>query len=105
MFARLLELNVKPNRKGELTRAIDIHILPLLRNYRGFFDVIPLEVESESTKFYVISLWYDKRDAERFQRDDYSKEKAIWDPFLASPINLKLCYVDDRIPKRLLAAV
>jgi heme-degrading monooxygenase HmoA len=105
MFARLLELTIKPSRKSELTEAIDIHILPMFKNYRGFFDVIPLEVESDPTKFYVVSLWHDRREAERFHRDDFPKEKAVWEPFLLAPIIVKLCYVDERIPKKLTAAV
>ena len=40
MYARLMELTVKPKAKPELTRAIDVHILPMLKGYRGFFDVI-----------------------------------------------------------------
>ncbi len=105
MYARLLELTVKPEAKPELTRAIDIHILPKLKQYPGFFDVIPLEVENEPTKFYVMSLWYDKREAERFHREHFSTIKVIYEPFLTAPISVKLCYVDERIPKKLLPAV
>lgn len=105
MYARLLELTVKPEAKPALTRAIDVHILPMLQEYRGFIDVIPMEVENEPTKFYVMSLWYDKREAERFHREHFSTIKVIYEPFLVSPIIVKLCYVDERIPKKLIPAV
>lgn len=105
MYARLLELTVKPDRKSELIRTLEIHILPMLRDYDGFFDLIPLEVETEPKKFYVMSLWYDKGDAERFHREHFATIKMIYEPFLVSPIIVKLCYVEDRISKNLTAAV
>ncbi len=105
MYARLLELTVMPDRKSELTRTLEIHILPMLREYDGFFDVIPLEVETNPRKFYVMSLWRDKRDAERFHREHFSTIRMIYEPFLVSPIIVNLCYVDDRIPKMLTAAL
>jgi len=101
MYAHLLELTVKPDRKSELTGTIEIHILPMIRDFDGFLDLIPLEVETEPTKFYVMSLWHDKRDAERFRREHFSTVKMIYEPFLVSPIIIKLCYVDDRIPEML----
>lgn len=48
-------------------------ILPILKNYSGFFDLIPLDVETEFTRFYVISLGHDEYEAEIVLR--YTKRR------------------------------
>jgi septum formation topological specificity factor MinE len=64
MFARFLEMTVKPEKKPELIRKMREEVLPILKKYNSFLDMIPLEVETEPTKFYAISLWHEKLDAE-----------------------------------------
>ena len=50
MFARFLDMTVKPEMKPELIRKMREEALPILKKYNGFIDVIPLEVETEPTK-------------------------------------------------------
>ncbi len=95
MFARLLEMSVKPEKKPELIRKIRDEILPILTKYKGFIQAIPLEVETEPTKFYAVSLWHEKLEAENFHTENYSKVKAIYEPFLTMPIVVKNCNVDE----------
>ena len=47
-------------------------------------------VEAEPSKFCVMSLSNDKREAERFHREHFSTIKVIYEPFLISPIIMKL---------------
>lgn len=105
MFARFLELTIKPEKKRDLIKALKNDILPILKNCKGFFEMIPMELEAETTKFYVMSLWHEKRDAEQFNRDHFPKVQAIYEPFLTAPIIVKLCHVEETIPMKLVAAV
>ena len=104
MFARFLEMTIKPEKKTELTRKLKEEILPILRKHKGFLDVIPLEVEAEPTKFYSISLWHEKQDAEKYETENFPKIKAMVEPFLTEPIVVKRCTVDETITKKLVAA-
>ena len=105
MFARFLELQIKPEKKAELIKTMKNDVLPVLKKCNGFFDLIPLEVETEPTKFYVMSLWHEKRDAEAFHTEHFPKVKPMYEPFLTAPVIVKLCHVEETIPKKLVAAV
>jgi hypothetical protein len=105
MFARFLEMTVKPNKKTELMRKVKEEILPILKTYNGFFVLIPLDVETEPTKFYAISLWQEKLDAEKYEKENFPKVKTIVEPFLTMPVVVKLCNVDDEtMPKKVTVA-
>ena len=101
MFVRFLELDIRPEKKEEFVKTLKKEILPTLRTYNGFFDVVPVEIESEPTKFYAISLWLDRAEAERYQKELYPKIYDRLKPFLASPIILKYGRVDETIPKKI----
>ena|SRR5437868_14965985 len=100
MFARFLELTVKPEKKFEMMRKIKEEIVPILKKNTGFFDLLPLEVENEPTKFYAVSLWYEKADIDKYHRDHFPKVKQILEPFLTEPMVAKVCKVDSTIPEK-----
>jgi hypothetical protein len=97
MFARFLEMTVKPEKRPELIKKTKDEILPILKKHTSFVDLIPLELETDPTKLYSISLWRDKRDAEKFEREDFPRVKAILEPFMTMPIAVKLCTVEETI--------
>lgn len=105
MFARFLEMTIKPEKKPEFLKQVKADILPALKNYRGFLELIPLEVETEPTKFYAISLWHDKAEMERYTKEHFPKVKTILEPFLTAPLVVKQCTVDETIPKKFVSAI
>ena len=102
MFARFLEMRVRPEKKPELIRKMKLEVLPILKKYRGFFDLIPLEVETEPTRFYATSLWHEKVDAEKYEKENFAKVKTIYEPFLTIPLVVRLCTVDESIPNKVI---
>ena len=102
MFARFLEMRVRPEKKPELINKLKLGVLPILKKYRGFFDLITLEVETDPTRFYAISLWHEKVDAEKYERENFVKVKTIYEPFLTMPLVVRLCTVDDSIPTKVI---
>ncbi|HEX6905666.1 MAG TPA: hypothetical protein VF154_03585 [Terriglobales bacterium] len=100
MFARFLELNIQPGKQPELTKVLKNDVLPILKKWNGFLEMLPLDVETEPTKFYLLSLWHEKRHAEQFHRDHFPKVQAIYDPFLTAPITVKLGHVDETVSTR-----
>ena len=103
MFARFLEMTIKPDKKAEFTKKVKDEIVPILKTYKGFFDVIHLEVETEFTKFYSISLWHDKTEMEKYTKENFPKVKAILEPFLTAPLVVKPCTMDETITKKFTA--
>ena len=97
MFARFLEMTVKPEKKPELFKKIREEVVPILRKHSGFIEIIPLEVETEPTKVHLMSIWHNKLDAEKYEHDSFAKVKAMYEPFLTMPIVVRLCNVDETI--------
>jgi quinol monooxygenase YgiN len=95
MFARFLEMTLKPEKKTELFKKVREEVLPILRKYSGFMNVINMEVETEPAKVYLISIWHDKLDAEKYEKESFAKVKAMYEPFLTLPIVVKPCKVDE----------
>ena len=104
MFARFLEFTVKPDKKPEFVKKMKEEIFPILKKYHGFFDLVPLEVETEFTKFYAISFWHEREDMEKYTKEHFPKVKAMVEPYLTAPIIVKHCTVDETIPKKFFAA-
>jgi quinol monooxygenase YgiN len=104
MFARFLEITIKLDKKTEFIKKMKEDIFPVLKTYKGFFDLVPLEVETDPTKFYAISLWHEKADMEKYTREHFPRVKAIVEPFLTAPIVVKFCTVDETITKKFVTA-
>lgn len=103
MFTRFLEMTIKPEKKPEFTKKVKDEILPILKTYKGFFDLIHLEVETEPAKFYSISLWHDKAEMEKYTKENFPKVKAILEPFLTAPLVVKHCTMDETITRKFIA--
>lgn len=104
MFARLLEMTVKPEKKTELFKKVREEVLPILRSYSGFMNVINMEVETEPAKVYLMSIWHSKVDAEKYEKESFAKVKAMYEPFLTMPIVVRPCKVDDTAFKQVTTA-
>lgn len=70
MFARIVKINLKPNRVNEFNETFEKQILPLLRKEKGFQDVITLGGPS-GTEMVSISLWDRKESAETYNGVTY----------------------------------
>ncbi len=105
MFARFLKMTIEPEKKPELLRTLKEEVLPILNKYPGFFELIPLEVETDHTKFYAISLWHDKADMEKYAKEHFPRAKAMIERYLAAPLIVRPCAVDETVARKLALAV
>ena len=105
MFARMLEGNVKLEKKPEFLNKVRDEILPILRRQTGFVDIIGLENETKPEKFCIISLWHTKNDAERYEREAFHKVNDITKPFLTMPMVVNTFKVETTISEHVIAAV
>ncbi len=90
MFARILDCQVKPEKKEEFVKVIKNEILPILQKQVGFLEILPLFPERmKEEKAITISLWATKADAERYEKEFYPKVQEIVKPYLLAPIAVR----------------
>ena len=89
MFARILDYEVKLEKKEEFVKIIKNEVLPTLKKQTGFLEVLPFFPEKmREEKVINISLWTTKADAERYEREFYPKVLDILKPFLTTPVKV-----------------
>lgn len=89
MFARILEFPVWMERKEEFVALFKNEVLPILKKQSGFLEIIALSPEIKKEKVVTISLWTDKRDAERYHRNAYPEIHQILKPYLLAAVEVK----------------
>jgi hypothetical protein len=92
MFARILEITPKLEKKEELINVVRQEILPILKKQPGFIELIPFVPEfhnEKNEKVVAISLWAEKYEAEKYVKEVFPKVEQILKPFLAVPVTFK----------------
>jgi hypothetical protein len=89
MFARTVEFIPKLEKKEELVKVIRNQVLPILNQQPGFMEVLPFFSQTKNEKVIAITLWTEKRNAERYQREVFPKVEEILKPYLTTPITYK----------------
>ena len=89
MFARILDFEVKAEKKEEFVKVLKNEVLPILKKQTGFLEILPFSPEKmKEEKVITISLWTTKADAERYEREFYPKDLDILKRFLTTPVNV-----------------
>ena len=70
MFARIVNVHLKPNTVGEFTQTMEREIIPLLRKQKGFQDEITCVVPG-GAEAVALSLWDQKENAEAYSQKTY----------------------------------
>jgi len=88
MFARHLTMQLKRGMVSEFPRVMDEEILPLLRKQKGFLEELILVAPNELDTV-AMSLWEEKEDAVKFNRDAYPEILKILDKYVKGTPMLK----------------
>jgi hypothetical protein len=94
MYARIVEFVPRHEMKDEFIKKMKNEVVPILKKQVGFLDILPLFPEVKNEKAVHITLWMEKRDAERYEREVFPKVEDILRPFLTTPITWKLYNVE-----------
>ena len=105
MFARVLEVMPKMEKKDELIRTVRQEILPMLKKQPGFLEIVPLVPEIAGERWIAVTLWSDKHQAERYVSEVYPKVEKIVKPFLAAPVVFRTFTVETSISEHLVNAI
>jgi heme-degrading monooxygenase HmoA len=89
MFARVINCEVKLEKKEEFVNAIKNEIVPILKKQTGFLEILPFFPEkTKEERVFTVSLWATKADAERYEREFYPRVLNILKPYLAASVNV-----------------
>ncbi|MGO8985283.1 MAG: antibiotic biosynthesis monooxygenase family protein [Terriglobales bacterium] len=89
MYARIVEFAPRAEKKEEVINVVRKDVLPILKRQPGFLEFLPFMPESTTDQVIAVTLWTEKHDAERYQREVYPKVEGILKPYLATPVTLK----------------
>lgn len=89
MFARIVEFIPKVEKKEELIGVVRNEVLPILKKQPGFLEILPFLPESTAEKNLAVTLWAEKRDAERYEQNVYPRVAEILKPYLTGAITFK----------------
>jgi hypothetical protein len=105
MFARMVEMVYKLDKKDELINTVRQEILPVLKKQPGFLELLPLVPEVASPHMFAITLWADKRDAEKYVIAAFPTVEQILKPFLTIPVTVRTYTVETSVCQHLLDAL
>ena len=71
MFTRTVEVTPKSGKARELASTLNEKVLPILQKQAGFVDETLLVSDTEPNRILALSLWNNKEDAERYQREQF----------------------------------
>jgi len=105
MFARIVEFIPKLEQKEEFVKVVRNEVLPILKKQTGFLEILPLFPETKTEKMITITLWAEKRDAERYEREMYPKVEGILKPYLTTPVAFKHYNVETSVCQHFVEAL
>ena len=82
MFARHIEVKIKPEKLREFKLVFDREILSILRRQPGFMGTINMVHESDREHTLTITLWKSKADAEAYHLKEFPQILEITRPYL-----------------------
>jgi heme-degrading monooxygenase HmoA len=89
MFARIVEFIPKLEKKEEFVKVVRNDVLPILNKQPGFLEILPFVPENKTEKMITVTIWAEKLDAERYEREVYPKVEGILKPYLTTPVTFK----------------
>jgi quinol monooxygenase YgiN len=77
-------------KKDEFIKVVKNEILPILKKQSGFLEILPFVPEMKNEKMVAISLWTDKTQFERYEREWFPKVEQILKPYLTTAVETRL---------------
>lgn len=87
MYAQMLKGQLKPEKIDFVTQTMEKEVIPLLRKQHGFRDELSF-FDRNVKEGYQISLWENKADLEKYEREVYPKVRdKISAAFVKQPVS------------------
>ena len=101
MFARVVEIAVKTEKKEDFLQTMRQEILPILKQQPGFLELLPLMPVVANERMCALTFWSDKGDADQYAKDVFPRLEQILKPFLTIPVWVRIYTVETSFCKRL----
>ena len=105
MFARIAEFIPRLEQKEQFVKVLRNDVLPILKKQSGFLEILPFFPETKNEKMITITLWAEKRDAERYEREMYPKVEGILKPYLTTPVTFRHYSVETSVCQHFVEAL
>jgi heme-degrading monooxygenase HmoA len=105
MFARIVEIAYKLEKKDELIKMVRQEILPILKKQPGFLELLPFVPEVATEPMFAITLWADKRDVERYVTEAFPSVEHLLKPWVSIPVTVRTYTVETSVCKHLVDAL
>jgi len=89
MFARIVDVHIKPDQTRDVINTINDEVLDTLRDQQGFVDMYTLTLDESSDRLVAISIWNSKDDAEKYAKTGFNNVKKALNPYLAEPLHVR----------------
>jgi heme-degrading monooxygenase HmoA len=73
----MVELKAKAGKTNDLCSTVNEKVLPILKKQQGFQDEIVLVSNTDANRVLALSFWNSREDAERYQREQFSRVTEI----------------------------
>jgi quinol monooxygenase YgiN len=103
MFTRIVECQVRPDKRQELSNKIRTDVLPILQKQPGFVELIGLQHDSNSERLVSISFWNSREEAERYHREHFNQIVDMLKPLLKTTPKVETYNVDTSTTHRIAA--
>ena len=94
MLARVVELNVIPDKIEKLRTIVSNEVLPLVKKSTGFVDIIGLVNSKTPTAFLNILMFKTKNDLEKYERETVPTIMQKIRPYLSNDPKVEICNVE-----------
>lgn len=101
MFTRIVRLSCKPGQAKQVCSSINDKVLPIMERQQGFLDEILLVSNTDPNHVLSQSFWNSRKDAERYDRDEFPKIREMMRDLLAGTPVVETYDVDTSTPHRI----
>jgi quinol monooxygenase YgiN len=95
MFARVLTLQIRLEKRKELAQKALSQILPLLQKAEGIVQVLVLRDDKDVDKLKILSTWQTREDIEHYHERNYERVLELLRPFVTFPPFVNVYRVDE----------
>lgn len=94
MFTRCVEITAQPGKARELSRIVNDKVMPILKSQTGFIDEVLLLSEEDPDQLLALSFWRTREDAEKYNRDQFTKVTDLIRNLTEGPPNVRIFEVE-----------
>ncbi len=98
MFARVLTLQIRLERRKEFAQKALTEIFPVIKRSAGSVQLMIMQNDTEIDKFQILSIWRTREDIDRYEATHFRVMQTLMMPYLTYPPVATVYRVEDNIP-------